>query len=322
MATRSMDNRIPWQKRPYLTQADLQAMCDLLAAGRRAANGCYYVHTGDLSWWLGYPPNESARRENITLWETPEGELAAWVLLDPEWGTFDVFIHPDWFAHPAAGDLVAWAAEQAARRVSASAEAAIRTMWIAEDDTISIERLNRLGFRCIERYSQLCQRQLGSQPLPEPQLPPGFLARPVAGTQEAKLRAAASHAAFESSLPFEAYWPRYLRFMQSALYPTGSDLVIEAQDGQIAAFCICWLDSLNRVGLFEPVGVHPEFQRRGLGKAILQEGLRRMQAGGMESAIVGTGYDNTPALNLYQATEFEFSLRLLTFEKDNQESRS
>jgi len=311
-----LDNLRPWQGRPYHSDADVDVMCGLLAAGRHAANGCYYVHTGDLCWWLGYPPDKAARRENITLWETPGGDLAAWVLIDPDWHTFDVFIHPDWFTNPAAGELYTWAADQAARQVDPSGRAIIRTMWASAGDPYTIQRLERMGFTRSQRYHQLFEQSLAGSPLPQSSLPPGYRVRPVAGVGDVQRRAAASHAAFESDLPFDAYWPRYLRFMQSPLYPAGQDLVIEDPDGRVAAFCICWLDPINCVGSFEPLGVHPDFQRRGFGKAILQSGLRFMQAAGMITAIVGTGWDNTPAVNLYLAAGFNLGLRLLTYEKE------
>jgi ribosomal protein S18 acetylase RimI-like enzyme len=291
----------------------------LLAAGTAARNGCTYVHPGDLRWWLGYSPNEAARCENITLWETPAGDLAAWVLLDTRWRTFDVFFHPDWFAHPAAGELVAWAAGQAARKVAATGQTAIRTMWISAEDPVSSQRLAQLGFTPAPGFYQLMHIQLEGQSIPAPALPPGYGARPIAGMHEVQPRAAASHAAFESSLPFEAYWPRYQRFMESPLYPAGMDLIIESPDGRVAAFCIGWLDPQNRIGSFEPVGVHPDFQRRGLGKAILHYGMQRMQTHGMTAAIVGTHHDNHAAMRLYESVGFRPGRRMLTYETTNLE---
>jgi ribosomal protein S18 acetylase RimI-like enzyme len=116
-------------------------------------------------------------------------------------------------------------------------------------------------------------------------------------------------------MPFEAYRRRYLRFMRSPVYVPEMDIVVEAPDGRIAEFCIAWLDPANRVGLFEPVGVHPAFQRRELGKAVVLEGLRRMQARGMRTAIVCSLWDNPAALRLYESAEFQIVDRLHTYEK-------
>jgi len=61
---------------------------------------------------------------------------------------------------------------------------------------------------------------------------------------------------------------------------------------------------VNRVGLFEPVATHPDFQGQGLGKAVMAEGLHRMQAAGMTRAIVGFDPNNKAALALYTALGF------------------
>ena len=61
--------------RPYRKEEDLQRMLDLLVEGRRAATGTYYVHTGDLKWWLYYPSEARDWREAIFLWDQPDGGL-------------------------------------------------------------------------------------------------------------------------------------------------------------------------------------------------------------------------------------------------------
>ena len=40
--------------RPYRDERDLEAMRNLLMAGRKVNNGSYYIHPGDLNWWLYY----------------------------------------------------------------------------------------------------------------------------------------------------------------------------------------------------------------------------------------------------------------------------
>ena len=104
--------------------------------------------------------------------------------------------------------------------------------------------------------------------------------------------------------------------MLSPAYNPGLDIVATSPDGRIGAFCIAWPDPVNQVGLFEPVGSHPDFQRKGLGKAVMLEGLRRLLQMGMRAAIVSAEEDNTAAINLYETVGFQVVDRLGTYEKD------
>jgi ribosomal protein S18 acetylase RimI-like enzyme len=75
--------------------------------------------------------------------------------------------------------------------------------------------------------------------------------------------------------------------------------VAVSTQGEIAAFCTIWFDDVTRSAYFEPVATVPHHQRRGLGKAIMTEGLRRLQRMGAITAGV-SGY--SPEANaLYRA---------------------
>ncbi|MDP3183850.1 MAG: hypothetical protein Q8M58_01115 [Anaerolineales bacterium] len=52
--------------RPYQNEQDLEKMESILTAGRNAANGAYYVHMGDLRWWMFYT-NSDPRQGRICL---------------------------------------------------------------------------------------------------------------------------------------------------------------------------------------------------------------------------------------------------------------
>ena len=152
--------------------------------------------------------------------------------------------------------------------------------------------------------------------IPSSQLPEGFLVRGCKGEPEVTARARAQYGAFESKAKFELYLERFTNFMRSPVYNPELDIVAVAPDGQVGAFCIVWTDPVNRVGLFEPVGTHPDFQRNGLGRAVMQEGMRRLQARGMKSAIVSTYEDDPVAIKFYEAVGFQVINRLGTYEKD------
>lgn len=94
--------------------------------------------------------------------------------------------------------------------------------------------------------------------------------------------------------------PTWYHNIQSApLYRRDLDLVVVTADGAIAAFCTIWFDDVTRSAYFEPVATVPAHQRRGLGKAVMTEGLSRLQRMGATMAFVG---GLTPAANaLYRS---------------------
>jgi ribosomal protein S18 acetylase RimI-like enzyme len=289
-------------------------MLDLLVEGRQANNGTYYIHTGDLLWWLFYPPRPFDFSQHIFLWEEA-GRLLGWCLLTPEEGYMDVFICPRERGSARVESLYAWAEARLTDRVKAQGGSSIRQMLVREDDTWLSDLKRRSGFTVGDKCMVLNHRELAG-PLPDPALPEGYRVQTVGGIEAGQKRAAASHAAFGSRLPFDQYWPRYRRFMESPAYAPERDLIAVAPDGRAASFCVFWLDPVNRAGYFEPVGTHPDFQRRGLGRAVLCEGLRRMKDQGMLTATVCAYDDNRAAIGLYESVGFRIVNKLLTYTKD------
>ncbi len=298
--------------RPYQGQTDFQKMCALLQAGRAANNGTYYVHTGDLSWWLYYPPLDHDHWQNIYLWDDPTnpGRILGWALLS---STFDVYVQPELRGAPEAEAMYAWAEDRRAALARANGKDKIHMMWVAQDDAVLTGWLQGRGFRLI--HSDVYMTRTLDMPIAAPSLPEGYTVRSSAGENEAAARAAAQYGAFESSAPFDRYEARFRRFMQSPVYDPDLDVVAAAPDGRIGAFCIAWPDPLNKVGLFEPVGTHPDFQRKGLGKAVMTDALRRLQGCGMTSANVCTDSENEPAVKLYEVVGFRTVNQLGLYEK-------
>ncbi|MFW5873500.1 MAG: GNAT family N-acetyltransferase [Bacillota bacterium] len=79
--------------------------------------------------------------------------------------------------------------------------------------------------------------------------------------------------------------------------------VVESEDGSWAASCIIWYDQELKIGMFEPVGTHPDYLRKGLGRAVILEGLRRLKALGSERAYVEAYGDKRYAF--YKSAGFE-----------------
>ncbi|HKY54947.1 MAG TPA: N-acetyltransferase [Anaerolineales bacterium] len=294
--------------RGYEGMQDLYAMLDLLAYGRNADNGTFYVHRGDLQWWLFYTdvPQETWQSQ-IRLWHEDD-RLAGWALLSLGEDAFDVYVSPHLRGDAREHEMLAWATE------AMSANDNLQNIWVAEDDDVRIGWLERNGFTREQSHFIQFKRSLVG-PLDVPSLPEGFSLRTSRGAEDARLRSVASHAAFGSRKPFEEYWPRTLRFMQSPVYVPEHEIFVVSPKGEVAAFCIIWTDELNKIGHFEPVATHPNFQRMGLGKSLLFESLRRLKSEGMTEADVCTNHDNSAAIRLYESVGFQKAKRLLTYKK-------
>ncbi len=289
---------------------DLHAMLDLLSEGAMADNGTHYVHRGDLQWWLFYTDTpQEIWQSSIRLWM--EGDrLIGWTLLAPDQNAFDVYTVPELCGDPCQQEMLAWAVEN-------MPEGAVESYWNAEGDTVRIQWLEGNGFTPAKDHYVYFTRSLSGS-LPESPLPSGFHFRASRGTEEdARLRAVASHAAFGSSKPFEEYWLRTWKLMQSPVYVPEHEVFVISPDGQVAAYCIVWTDDLTKVGHFEPVGTHPDFQRKGLGKSLLFEAMRRLKSEGMTEADVCTNHDNEAAVRLYESVGFQKSKKLLIYRKDH-----
>ena len=301
--------------RPYRDDRDLDKMRAILVEGRKAGGPTYYVHVGDLNWWVFYLDQEDDLRQRACLWERrQDGVTVGWALVSPRFSAFDLFVQPEIWDTGRAEPMFAWAEEWAGDIVREQGGTSLHTVWVSERDTRLIAHLRSRGFTWSDDHMICLQREL-DQDLPRPALPPGFCVRPVVGEREAFQRAAASHAAFNSSQPLGRYQRRYLAFMRSPVYTPELDLVCVAPDGRIAAFCLCWLDSVNRVGHLEPVGTHPDFQRRKLGTAQLQAALWRMVEHGMTVASVCVESSNPAGQALYHSAGFRPLFKLHTFTK-------
>ncbi|MEM7425597.1 MAG: GNAT family N-acetyltransferase [Pseudomonadota bacterium] len=159
--------------------------------------------------------------------------------------------------------------------------------------------LEQLGFAPADADYAVLVRSL--EIVPEPRLPEDFHIRSVAGEHEARRVAEVHKGAFGRN------WTEaeYRKVMRTPGFIIENELVAVAPGGRFAAFAVIWPDPVSRSGLFEPVGCDSEFARRGLARALLFAGMKRMKAAGMDTALVGCEPSNAPALGLYRSAGFE-----------------
>lgn len=299
---------------PYRGFQDFVIMTSILAVGRKTSKRPYYVHTGDLSWWMFYGDYDNTHwHKFVRIWDV-DGHPCGWSLVDPDWYSFDVYLLPEMRGSKESDYILDRTIHKLVEAVQERGGEKIRTVWVSEHDEDRIEQLERRGFVQDENFMWYLEHPLNAR-IPALNLPQDFVIRPVRGEVEIQRRAAASYDAFGSRRHFDEYWPRYQRFMASPVYNPDFDLVTEAPGGEFASFCMVWPDPVNHVGLVEPVGTCAAFRRQGLGRAVLTAGLHRLKAWGMNQAMICVETTNPAALQLYQAVGFQIKHKLLTFVK-------
>jgi len=304
---------------PYRGAQDQQQMRKLLVSARaQIGYGCW--HVGDLVWRLFLHGIRHDLSQTLRLWEDEGGDLLGFAIFTPprlaagdSGGVllFDLQIAPQVRGQGVEEQMLDWV--QAQGSCWPGADIALATdCGVCEDDMAQIAALERRGFRRSEREGLLLVRPL-QQPIPQPALPPGFVARSVATLDEYAQRADAHRDAFH---PSRITPELYRSLMQTPGYSRPWDLVAVAPDGALAAFCLAWVDTANRIGEFEPVGTRQAFRGRGLARALVQGGLWRMQQAGLEAAFVGPiDLREQAALGLYRSAGLYDHLRLFSYSR-------
>ncbi|MDH6108295.1 ribosomal protein S18 acetylase RimI-like enzyme [Kitasatospora sp. MAP12-15] len=149
-------------------------------------------------------------------------------------------------------------------------------------------------------WTQLNERDLID--MEQPVLPDGFRFR----TADEAGAEAAVQAHVDAWAPSTYTAEGYLGVRQTAPYRGDLHILVEAPDGTMAASTIMWLDDANRTAEFEPVGTHPDYRRRGLGRAMLLHGMRLARAAGAAQVTVAClGAPGHPAARgLYYSVGF------------------
>lgn len=291
-----MLKRMGIARRAYV-DADLPRLQAVLADWRRSAGLCGYCHVGDLAHRLYADQGALWPVEVLAqVWEDASGPVG--IVIPFRFGTvFDVFTSPALRGTEAEHAMLRSAYE--ITREHMSAPAAVVTDVFDRDEQRA-RLLGELGFRQHRKWDVVTEASLDTVP-PAPELPEGFTVRCATWVDGAQL-AAIRNACFGATWTERHYRQRV---MDRPGYDPAREILAVAPDGRIAAFARTWLDAVNAVGHFEPVGTHPSFRRKGLARAVMLHGMRDMRASGMTRATVQHDADNQAAEGLYSGLGFE-----------------
>ncbi len=285
-----------WRIRSFLRQV-------YLLNGRRESS--WQVYRFDYWRWHGVMNiHPFDLNQVVFIWETGAGEIAA--VLNPEGpGEAHLQVHPDYRAPELEAEMISTAEQHLPLNLEDGRKEL--SVWAHRHDTLRREILLQKGYSVKDWPEHQRCRPL-TPGIPRVQAAEGYSIRSLGEQSELPARSWASWRAFHPNEPDDRYegWEWYPNVQRSPLYRRDLDIVAVAPGGEIAGFCTVWFDDYSRTAAFEPVGVVPEHQQRGIGKAIMSEALCRAQHLGATLATVSSY--SAAAHALYASagfTEFE-----------------
>jgi len=158
-------------------------------------------------------------------------------------------------------------------------------------------RLRDRGYRFAESGG-FCRKYDTSMSLLHSPVPPGFKVTDFAhyGDDEEYIRAV--RGAFgRSSLDREWY--------DSNVRAPGRSpdwvICVVSPEGRCASFADVRIDLEAVYAEIDPIGTHPDFQRKGLARGCIAECFRRLRAEGVRHAYIGSDIEPAPANRLYDS---------------------
>jgi mycothiol synthase len=232
----------------------------------------------------------------VAIWQDAQGDIAA-VLHPVNWDEVRLHVHPR-FCTPDLEDTMLADAEEYLPDRSGDGQ---RVLYVPvfSSDTQRCQVLARRGYTRRSGRVHHWRRDL-DMPIPSAPIASGYTLRSMGDLAEHPARSWASWRAFHADEPDSDYdgdWSWYRNIQSAPAYRRDLDIVAVAPHGDIAAFCTIYYDELSRSAVCVLVGTAAEHQRRGLGKAIMFEGLRRLQKLGC-TRVLANAYD-PPADALY-----------------------
>ncbi|MCB9421553.1 MAG: GNAT family N-acetyltransferase [Ardenticatenaceae bacterium] len=237
--------------------------------------------------------------EGVQLWETEQSQVVGAVIaVHPGWA--DLQLHPN--HHHLVSEMLDWAEANAAGPTDSGDGSQLHIGAFAYDGGRQALLAQR-GYEQMTYGWVIRHLRFDTCTLAQPNLADGYTLRTtnpenVADSQRiADLLNAAFGRAFHTAAEYQWFTRKAPSFRQYL------DLVAVAPDGTFAAYVGVPFDDVNQRGIFEPVCTHPDHQRKGLAKALMQEALLRLELMGAVDVTVETG-DRIPANALYNSLGF------------------
>ncbi|WP_030546036.1 mycothiol synthase [Streptomyces albus] len=241
------------------------------------------------------------RREGVRhflLRETDGGTLAGYAQLDGtdpvEAPAAELVIHP---GHRLQGH------GRALGRALLTATGQRLRVWAHGGHPAARHLAQALGLTLFRELRQM-RRPLAGEPLPEPRLPEGVTVRTFRPGEDDGAWLAVNAAAFAHHPEQGSLTQRDLDDRKSEDWFDPEGFFLAERDGRIIGFHWTKIHREEELGEVYVVGVAPDAQGGGLGKALTLTGLRYLAARGLPAVLLYVDADNTAAVGVYEGLGF------------------
>lgn len=303
------------ESRPYQGEADLPSIVALIDACEDVDQLDRRTSAEELRGEIEAPGVDP--EQDLRLWHDNTGRLVGWgQLAIPEHGAtidarFWMRIHPEARNGTLEPEMMAWV-ESRVQEVARERHKPAQLLTGARNDQADrLALLSEHGF-APTRYFFTMRRSLET-PIEPLQVPPGFTIRPFQPGPDDNRWIELGNLAFHEHWNHHDATSEDLEHELAAPHfrPDLYQLAI-APDGTFAAYCQCEIMQeqnarLKRAeGFVLGLGTHPSFRKLGLGRALLLNGLHRLKAACLNTALISVDAENASgALRLYESVGFQ-----------------
>jgi predicted N-acetyltransferase YhbS len=270
--------------RNYNNEVDFKLVGDFLVRHYQSDNQDGNWLQPAWEYMHSHPLLDESALDRIGIWEDT-GEIVA--VVHYEWALGEVFlqVHPDYSYLKS--EMLEYA-EEHLYRIARSGSRVVHVFVNDFDAEFEALVLSRGYTRTAVRDRPMSQFTIPNQ-FPEITLPDNFQLKSLQDDNNLQKIDRVLWRGFnhEGEPPEDGVDDR--RKMQSVPnFRKDLNIVVEAPDGNFAAYSGTWFEQANRIAYVEPVATDPDYRRLGLGKAAVLEGIRRCGELGATLAYVGS----------------------------------
>ncbi len=245
---------------------------------------------------------------NTQLWYQ-DNHLLAFAFVDP-YNNLCFEVDSKYPLETCFSDIVAWGVACMQKRNADSGKQETLDASCFAINKTRVNLLREFGFELDTIRSFSYERDL-AKPITNTLLPTGFTFSHIKGEHQVEQLVTLHRAAFRTQ--YMTVEER-LAIMRTSNYEMTLDLLVLAPNGSFAAYCTCEVENEDK-GSTDPIAVHPSYQAKGIGKAILTKGLEALKAKHISKVYLGTSSRNTAMMQLAESVGFRVVSEKLWFAK-------